>query len=308
MRYYIGNTDLQWYKFLRERNPEDINFWQPNGLFHFRAIEPGAPFLLKLKAPINKIAGIGFFSSHSILPINFAWEVFKERNGTGAYSDFYSKIKSYRIPSNSLDQNPNIGCIILTNPIFFDEKDWISPPENWARNIVSGKTYDTEDFIGRVFWERASLVFSKYQEVNDQEEFDESAPKYNQYLTKVRIGQGAFRILVTDAYSRRCAISGERTLPVLEAAHIWPYSVSGINKIENGLLLRSDLHKLYDAGYLTVTNDYRIEISKRIKEEFENGRDYYKYHGKSLVSLPNDQFEHPNQTYLKWHNENIFRA
>jgi putative restriction endonuclease len=81
MQFYIGNTDFEWYNFLQSIEPEDVNFWQPSGLTHFRAISKGSPFLFRLKYPYNKIAGIGFFSSHSIIPINFAWEVFEQRNG-----------------------------------------------------------------------------------------------------------------------------------------------------------------------------------------------------------------------------------
>jgi putative restriction endonuclease len=121
MIFYVGNTDYQWYQFLRKLTPEDINFWQPGGKLHFRAINQGAPFLLRLKSPINKIAGIGFFSSHSLLPIDFAWDVFKERNGADSFDNFKKKINSYRESNNQLDKNPVIGCIILTNPIFFNE-------------------------------------------------------------------------------------------------------------------------------------------------------------------------------------------
>jgi putative restriction endonuclease len=90
-----------------------------------------------------------------------------------------------------------------------------------------------------------------------------------------RLGQGAFRVLVTDAYGRRCAISNERTPPFLEAAHIRPYSENGPHQLSNGLLMRSDLHRLFDLRYITVDPDRRCTvISNRIREEFENGRDY----------------------------------
>ena len=66
---------------------------------------------------------------------------------------------------------------------------------------------------------------------------DTESPMYGKsILTKVRLGQGAFRVLVTDAYNRKCAISGEKTLPVLEAAHIKPYSESGSHFISNALI------------------------------------------------------------------------
>jgi putative restriction endonuclease len=306
--YFIGNTDLDWYQYLKSINPEDVNFWQPGGLANFKAIPKGSPFLLKLKSPINKIAGIGFFSSHSILPINFAWEIFQNRNGSDNFSSFYSKIKGYRNSTNTIEGNPNIGCIILTSPIFFDTKDWITVPVDWAKNIVQGKSYTTQDEIGQMYWNQIESVLLKYSLERNSGEVNESAPLYNNYLTKVRIGQGAFRVLVTDAYSRRCAISGEKTLPVLEAAHIKPYSTFGINTTNNGLLLRADLHKLFDSGYITVTREFVIEISRRIKEEFENGREYYRYHGNPLISIPNTKSDLPDKDFLCWHNENVYRT
>lgn len=262
----------------------------------------------KLKSPINKIAGIGFFSSHSILPIEFAWEVFPKRNGVDNYHAFFSIIKSYRRHPNSIEKNPNIGCIILTNPIFFNEADWLSIPSNWLKNIVQGKTYSYDDKIGKEYWERVKQIIMKYSINQMEDSVADNIPLYGHYLTNVRLGQGAFRVIVTDAYSRRCAISGEKTLPVLEAAHIKPYSTFGINTINNGLLLRADLHKLFDSGYITVTNRYNVEISRKIKEEFENGRDYYKFHGQKLTSLPKNNPDLPNPDFLKWHNDNIFRA
>lgn len=71
-----------------------------------------------------------------------------------------------------------------------------------------------------------------------------------EYLMRARLGQGAFRVMVSDAYQRRCAVTGERTLPFLEAAHIRPYTEEGPRVISNGLLLRSDLHTLFDRGYM----------------------------------------------------------
>jgi putative restriction endonuclease len=138
---------------------------------------------------------------------------------------------------------------------------------------------------------------------------ESESPAYgSSVLTKVRLGQGAFRILVTDAYSRRCSITGEKTLPVLEAAHIKPYAESGPHFISNGLLLRSDMHKLFDSGYLTISNDLKIEVSQRIKEEFQNGKEYYQYHGKELLYLPHRDMDKPNEKYIDWHNTNIYRG
>ncbi|MEV4473927.1 HNH endonuclease signature motif containing protein [Nonomuraea sp. NPDC049504] len=58
--------------------------------------------------------------------------------------------------------------------------------------------------------------------------------------------------VVLHAYERRCAISGDRIRPVLQAAHIRPVAVGGEHRLDNGLLLRSDVHTLFDRGYLAV--------------------------------------------------------
>ena len=106
-----------------------------------------------------------------------------------------------------------------------------------------------------------------------------SAPLPDRYgeptLVRPRLGQGAFRILVTDHYHRMCAVTRERTLPALEAAHIRPFAEGGEREASNGVLLRRDIHSLFDAGYVTITPDLHFAVSRRIKEEFENGRQYY---------------------------------
>jgi putative restriction endonuclease len=246
--------------------------------------------------------------------MSIAWDAFGHRNGCNSYQEFQSMIINYRSDKQNL--NPTIGCIVLTNPIFFEESDWIETPSNWGKSIVQGKSYDTKDVIGNEIWTRVERLLEKYlihkpdNEIKNQFLLEESSPPAygNSVLTKVRLGQGAFRVLVTDAYSRRCSITGEKTLPVLEAAHIKPYAESGPHFISNGLLLRSDMHKLFDGGYLTITNDLKIEVSTRIKTEFENGREYYQYHGKDLINVPNRDINKPNQEFINWHNTNIYKG
>src|ERR1700704_5132187 len=119
MKFYLGVTDNVWFDYLGKINPEDINFWQPGGNSSFKVIPPGAPFLFKLKRPYNAIGGIGFFSSHSILPITIAWDIFGNRNGANTFDEFQGNIKRLRSRDNPLNINPNIGCVVLTNPIFF---------------------------------------------------------------------------------------------------------------------------------------------------------------------------------------------
>lgn len=169
---------------------------------------------------------------------------------------------------------------------------------------MSFKTYNTGDADGLALWdavhERLSrLEFPGVAEVPAR--FGEPQ------LIRPRLGQGAFRVLVTDTYNRRCAITQERTLPALEAAHIRPYGDGGEHDARNGLLLRRDIHSLFDAGYVTVTPDLHVEVSRRIKEEFDNGQHYYELHGKPIFE-PDDILRRPDPEALRWHNEQAFRG
>ena len=109
-----------------------------------------------------------------------------------------------------------------------------------------------------------------------------------------------------DAYGRACAVSGEHSLPVLDAAHIRPYAQGGANEVRNGLLLRSDIHRLYDLGYVTVTPDHRFEVSDALREDFDNGHSYYGYRGRELV-LPRAVAQQPDRELLAWHAETVYR-
>ena len=90
------------------------------------------------------------------------------------------------------------------------------------------------------------------------------------------------------------------------AAHIRPYARGGEHVVNNGLLLRGDLHTLFDNGYVTISPDLRVRISRRIREEFENVRDYYALEDRS-IRTPDFQGFAPAREPLAWHNQNIFR-
>jgi putative restriction endonuclease len=109
-----------------------------------------------------------------------------------------------------------------------------------------------------------------------------------------------------DAYQWRCSVTTEHALPVLDAAHIQPYMGPASNHVQNGLILRTDLHRLYDGGYITVTPDHRLEVSRRLREEFDNGEEYYRMQGRSLT-LPDAAALKPSPAALLWHAEHVFR-
>ncbi len=125
------------------------------------------------------------------------------------------------------------------------------PPPSWKPNIVRLRRYSTDEPEGRALWDSVHDAGTPAAYASG---VAEPTPRFGEpTLIRPRLGQGAFRLLVTDAYGRRCAVTGERTLPALEAAHIRPYADGGEHAGANGILMRRDVHSLFDAGYVTVT-------------------------------------------------------
>lgn len=300
----VAVTDFEWVNTLRAQpHLTEVNFWAPSGAT-FRALEPGELFLFKLHAPHNKIVGGGVFAYATTLPVSLAWESFREANGARSPHEMRARIAKYRKVDPRDRSDFSIGCRILTQPFFLPEDRWFAPPASWSRNIVTFKGYSTDNAEGRELWESVAAELGVARGLIAEEP---GARFGVPHLVNPRLGQGAFRVLVTDAYHRRCAVTGERTLPALQAAHIRPYGDGGEHELSNGLLLRSDLHSLFDAGYVTITPDLHFEVSRRIKEEFENGRHYYALQGQ-VIAPPKRPQDRPSATALTWHNENRFRG
>jgi putative restriction endonuclease len=224
-----------------------------------------------------------------------------------SFEDLLKRVRKYRRADDALD--PIIGCNVLAEPFFLPRSLWIPVPAGWAPNIVQGRGYESHG-DGAALWQAVVEATRLGDRVESPTMLpEEDGPRFGaEFLTRARLGQGAFRVLVTDAYQRRCAVTGEKTLPVLEAAHIKPYACEGPHRVQNGLLLRSDLHKLFDLGYVTVTPEFDMEVSSKLREDWSNGREYYAWHGKKLTHLPVEQFLQPARDFLRWHNEHRFKS
>jgi putative restriction endonuclease len=305
VRFFVGVTDYDWFTYLKAQQADEVNFWQPSGSSQFRALQPGEPFLFKLHSPRNVIAGGGYFSHFTLSPLSFAWYAFQQKNGAHSLDEMRERVWKYKkgTPQNRSDEI--IGCILLQQPFFLHENDWIPIPE-WPRSIVRGKGYDTVNEDGRRIWEQVQARLMKPTLVPDESVLVAEEKYGKPQIVLPRLGQGAFRMIVADSYLRKCALSSSHILHILDAAHIRPFATAGgTHSPTNGILLRQDIHTLFDRGYITVVPDYRIEVSRRIKEEFNNGVEYYAMHGKQ-IHLPQMEQLRPSKDSLVWHNENVF--
>jgi putative restriction endonuclease len=303
IKLVVAITDTDWFNHLRSMpNLDEVNFWAP-GAANFRALQPGELFLFKLHAPFNFIVGGGIFAYANTIPVSLAWEAFGVKNGANSLSEMRSRIGKYRRAARDDRSDYQIGCRILIDPFFLPRERWIEVPQSWSPNIVTFKTFSTDDVEGRTLWEAVQAPLTPRLDARTREEQERFGQPYQ---IKPRLGQGAFRVLITDTYQRRCAVSRERTLPALDAAHIVPYGEGGGHEATNGILLRRDIHSLFDLGYVTVTPDFRFEVSSRIREDYENGRDYYALHGRE-VAVPDDPILQPSARALEWHNSERYQ-
>jgi putative restriction endonuclease len=309
MEGWVAVTHSDWFDFLaRQTRREEVNFWSPSDYYAFHGT-PGSPFFFKLKAPRNAIGGFGYVASFTKLPEWLAWECFGEGNGSPTLQDLRKRLGDIR-QRNALRGGAGplqIGCIVLVQVTFFPPDQWIPQPEDWAARNLRYKRYELSVGEGARIWrecqERAVPVAAE-----PSLPIAAAGERYGAaVLMRPRLGQGAFRVAVTDAYGRSCAVTREHSLPVLEAAHIQPYALAGAHEVRNGLLLRSDLHRLFDVGYVTVTPELRLEVSPRLRKDFENGRTYYPLHGSEIV-VPKATALRPDPAMLQWHAEHVYRG
>lgn len=323
VRAYVGVTDGDWYRFLMARHATEANFWQPSGGRRFQAIEQGAPFLFKTHyrdAASNRMVGGGFLSGWASLSVSRAWEFFGEANGCASEAEMRRRIAAYRRTA-APGPDPEVGCIMLNDVFFVSPEHSLEAPPDWARNIVQGKTYAL-GAVGGSYVESAMRALlaasSEARLLADPDGADPGAEPgavpgavFGDPLpTPVRVGQRAFKALVQEAYGRRCAVTGDRIVPVLQAAHIRPVTMDGENCVDNGLLLRSDVHTLFDRGYLGIHPQRRtLMVSPRLRADWGNGEEFYarERSGESIRGTLRP-VDNPRTDVLEWHADAVFQA
>ena len=116
-------------------------------------------------------------------------------------------------------------------------------------------------------------------------------------LRNIAYRQGAvkFRRIVLEAYGSVCAITGCDVVQVLEAAHIKPYNGIDTNHVQNGILLRADIHTLFDLELIAIEpTKLRVKFSKCLRSTPQ----YKKYHGRE-IRTPKRRDQWPNEEVLK---------
>lgn len=314
---FVALTDKAWFDFLASQAidgvVDEVNFWSPKSTRPMKHMRTGAPVFFRLKHPFHAIAGYAFFAHFTVLDLDLAWDTFGTKNGDADKASFLDRIGAYRevdLTASHGERRP-LGCTILRDARLWEPARWIAwgEAQGWKRNIVQGKTVDDPGLASRLLGEIQYDAIDTPPDLADDYAPTEIDERHVVLARTVRReGQGAFRARILDAYGRRCAITGERTEPVLDAAHVQPYLGPMSNHVQNGLLLTQEFHTLFDKGLVTVTPELRVRVSPRIRERWSNGRRFYDFDGRELAQVPGDPAARPSVAALEWHARSRFIA
>ena len=185
------------------------------------------------------------------------------------------------------------GISGLVNGSKLEEVVWDEFNGNWEK-----LAFESEELI-------AKFQNKKIEEIN-LEVFPEGIERKT--IIKTRVNQSFFRSTILSSYNSKCCMTGLSIPELLVASHIKPWSKDKENRINphNGLCLNSIHDKAFDRGFLTVTPDYKINVSKYFNDysDDKSVNDFFIKYDKQDIIKP-ERFL-PAKEFLDYHFQNIF--
>ena len=189
------------------------------------------------------------------------------------------------------------GIVGLGNTSKMDELVWNEFNSDW-NNLA----YESEVLISKFI----NLPIDKVSNINLD---DIPIGKEREAIIKQRVNQSFFRSTILSSYNLKCCITGLSIPDLLVASHIVPWAKDEKNRLNphNGLCLNSIHDKAFDKGFISITKDYKIKVSK-IFNNFKKDKsvsDFFLNYQNQPILLP-DKFL-PSIEFLDYHNKNIFK-
>ncbi|MDZ7876819.1 MAG: HNH endonuclease [Saprospiraceae bacterium] len=132
--------------------------------------------------------------------------------------------------------------------------------------------------------------------------------KEKERLIKIRVNQSNFRQRILASYNEKCCITGLNIPSLLVASHIIPWAVNKVERLNprNGLCLNSIHDKAFDRGFITLTSDYKVQLSKDVlmRKKDNSIKDLFLKYENQTIILPDRYL--PNPDFLEWHYQNVF--
>jgi putative restriction endonuclease len=179
---------------------------------------------------------------------------------------------------------------------------------NLDREVWNEFAHDRE----KLAYESTILIaqFSKkdIEDVITLSEMDIPEGKEKTRLIRTRVNQSFFRASILGIYDGRCCISGLSIQTLLVASHIKPWAKDIENRLnpENGLCLNYIHDRAFDTGYITITTDYKVKLSKALfdYQKEDAVRRFFKDFEDIEISMPERYY--PSKEFLSYHYEHIF--
>lgn len=297
--FALAVTDNRWHDQMLSDPPTGlVNFWTPTPWAV--QLRPGVRWGFMLKAPVRRIGGFGTFVRYEEATVSEAWERWGLANGVQSLAEFQDRILGLagrRSSTPIVSTNPVIGCVLLDACVILPSAEQPTPEDlgyGFPSQIVKWKGYPVGE-LELAFEASLPTPTAPFQLVASD------GTTWEQRRSKKRIAQSLFRRDILAAYGGVCAATGTACDPVLEAAHIQPFVNYTSNHLQNGLALRRDIHRLFDAGLLSIRTDYTLEVSQRL-----TASPYAELEGVAL-HLPADSGARPSLEAIRYHRAEVFR-
>lgn len=187
------------------------------------------------------------------------------------------------ISLRSMESDQPVDCV-------FDVKEGLQGRSESIDQILRWRPLKPSDEIGAALFQAREEAEQEAEVLNDKDRRDKELR-----AIYVRRGQRAFRRKMMKAYGEACAVTGCKLTELLEAAHISPYRGDHTNKVSNGLLLRADVHTLFDLGLLWINEQFTVQVAKNARQS-----PYDKLHGVQLRT-PRAAADQPNARLIEAH-------
>ena len=249
------------------------------------------------------IVGGGYFVSWGEQSPKIAWERFGVRNGSSSYADLLAEIKR-----QGGDEHSMLVSSVLFGTFIFSKSETLLVPDEFKDEFTASGTrfiLSLKEPLGlylkRILRDRrAGLKTDEYS----------SNWRGIYYLAAKQVEHSdidGFYAAVQAAYGSKCAITGSACLPLLDVANIQPCYSNTFQSVQNGILMRTDFHRLFSEGFMTLCyqGDEAIVIKVSASVDSVGAGDYKRYDGQKLT-LPQDKALWPKREYLEWHRQKCF--
>lgn len=164
------------------------------------------------------------------------------------------------------------------------------------------KNYEEENIESEILNEPREAYRNHIQRLKETLEEDD-------YEEEIFVRGGLFKKTIPKIYNYTCCVTGMKiesshNIQMIDACHIYPFSLSGDDTVTNGIALSPTLHRAFDRGLITINSDYVVRISPTVKED-ESNFTISQFSGQQIF-LPEKEKYYPSQEYLSWHNKEVF--